>query len=47
MAVAGAAIYIALGKTGRRKLPMSIICSKLNVTEPTLRNALKLMSVIA
>jgi len=41
MAVAGASIYVALSKTGKQRIPMSIICSKLNVTEPTLRNAVR------
>jgi len=41
MAVAGAAIYVALSETGKPKIPMSVICSKLNVTEPTLRNAVR------
>mgnify|MGYP001770672678 FL=1 len=47
MAVAGAAIYVALRKTGGPRLTMSHICSKLNITEPTLRNAIRLMRAIA
>ncbi len=44
MAVAGAAIYVALRKTGRQRLTISSICSKLNITEPTLRNAIRHIS---
>jgi transcription initiation factor TFIIIB Brf1 subunit/transcription initiation factor TFIIB len=46
MAVAGAAIYVVLSETGKQKIPMSMICSKLNVTEPTLRNAVRHMKTI-
>lgn len=46
MAVAGAAIYIALRKSGGPRMTMSSICSKLNITEPTLRNAIRMMLAI-
>jgi transcription initiation factor TFIIIB Brf1 subunit/transcription initiation factor TFIIB len=41
MAVAGAAIYVALRRTGEQRLTISSISSKLKVTEPTLRNAIR------
>jgi len=47
MAVAGAAIYVALRKTGGPRMTLASICEKLKVTEPTLRNAIRLMRNIA
>jgi len=47
MAVAGAAIYVALRKAGGPKMTLASICEKLKVTEPTLRNAIRLMMNVA